>query len=383
MKSNDIKTTRILIIGAIYNPAFSGAGYMLQLLLKSRFAVIFILMHINTRFVNSLSDLEKCHVKKLFLFFKYTFCLLYNLLFNKPDYVILNPAFNRNAFIKDSIYHLMCVNLGRCKVIWWSHAWGLRRFYDESGKLMRMYIKYVVKSVHRVVTSGNRQNNDFDFLVTNTSLKVIHHGIPSHAYPVKTQKNRKTIQVLYFANFDEYKGWRILFKAAEQICSQNKGVNFNFYGNPAGDCSLDEIHKCFENTKFRDRIIFHGPAYGSKKYDAFSSADIFCFPTFFPAETFGIVNLEAMNAGLAIIATDHANIPEIVINEHGGLIIPKNDVNALSKAIIKLAGDHNLRHQMELYNQRRFAEFYSLNDFERGWIDFIKELDEEKTSKVN
>jgi colanic acid/amylovoran biosynthesis glycosyltransferase len=50
-----------------------------------------------------------------------------------------------------------------------------------------------------------------------------------------------------------------------------------------------------------------------------------------------------MASGLPVIATRHAGIPVVITHNETGLLIPENDVEALSDAIIQLAEDVNLR----------------------------------------
>ncbi len=369
---------KILSIGSIFPIPFSGAGYAQQILIGSRFGECFDVTHINTIFVGSVRDLEQFNWKKPILFFKYLWVIFWSLVFNDPDYIILNPAFNTAAFLKDSIYHVVCACLMKRKVIWWAHAWGLRRLYERSGAMMRCYIRWIARSVYRVVTLGDQQYQDFDFAIPTHRLHTIYYGIPAETFAVNRNKNGSIVRVLYFSNLIETKGWRIMLEAAQQVCAQRTDVFFDFYGNPSGN-SKGDIAKIFATTGFPGRILYHGPAYGADKRKAFERADIFCFPTFFPVETFGIVNLEAMNAGLPIVTTFHANISEIVVNGQGGILVAKQDIMALTQAILQLAEDEETRCRMGMYNQKRFYELFTVDQFAERWIDFIYNLEKEKS----
>lgn len=56
-------------------------------------------------------------------------------------------------------------------------------------------------------------------------------------------------------------------------------------------------------------------------------------------EGLGMVALEAMAHGRAVIATSVGGLPELVVDGETGLIVPPHDAAALSRAIIELAGD--------------------------------------------
>src|SRR5699024_8736491 len=66
-------------------------------------------------------------------------------------------------------------------------------------------------------------------------------------------------------------------------------------------------------------------------------AEIVVVPSF--GEGFGMVALEAMERGRAVIASDVGGLPEIVAAGETGLIVPPGDVSALAAAIVELAGD--------------------------------------------
>jgi len=205
-------------------------------------------------------------------------------------------------------------------------------------------------------------------------LVVIHNSVPVETYSWGRFQGRSNVRVLYFANLEITKGWQVLLEAAMRICAMRDDVFFDFYGNPVPNSSIAAIHQAFQTSGYPDRICFHGPAYGLEKHQAFEKADIFCFPTFFPVETFGLVNLEAMNAGLPIISTDHASIPEVVIEGLGGFLVAKNDGEALSAAIIRLAEDNDLRLRMGRFNQQRFYEHFTVDRFVDRWIELILKL---------
>ncbi|MEE8561276.1 MAG: glycosyltransferase family 4 protein, partial [Gemmatimonadota bacterium] len=73
-------------------------------------------------------------------------------------------------------------------------------------------------------------------------------------------------------------------------------------------------------------------------------ADVFCLPSL--QEGFGIVFLEAMAAGLPIVALRTAAIPEVVPDGETGLLVNPDRPEALREALIRLLRDHGLRAAM-------------------------------------
>ena len=59
-------------------------------------------------------------------------------------------------------------------------------------------------------------------------------------------------------------------------------------------------------------------------------------------EPFGLVTVEAMAAGIPIVATNTGGTLEIIINEETGLLIPPKDASKLAQAIIRMLTDAEL-----------------------------------------
>jgi glycosyltransferase involved in cell wall biosynthesis len=77
-----------------------------------------------------------------------------------------------------------------------------------------------------------------------------------------------------------------------------------------------------------------------------SAIDIFVLPSH--AETFGVVLVEAMAMGKAIVATNSGGVPEIITDGTTGLLIPPRDGQALADALLRLLKDQQLRSSFSL-----------------------------------
>lgn len=100
-------------------------------------------------------------------------------------------------------------------------------------------------------------------------------------------------------------------------------------------------------------------------------ADLFCLPSV--QEGFGIVFLEAMAAGLPVVATTAAAIPEVLPHGEAGLLAPPGDVPALAAALTTLLADPALRQRYGAFGREYVARFDWMRVAERflevtrGW----------------
>lgn len=84
--------------------------------------------------------------------------------------------------------------------------------------------------------------------------------------------------------------------------------------------------------------------------------------------------LEAMAAGLAVIATPVGAIEDAVVNGETGLIVPPGDSNALARAIARLLDDPDLRHRMGEAGRQRFVERFTIAEAARRVINIYRDL---------
>ena len=75
------------------------------------------------------------------------------------------------------------------------------------------------------------------------------------------------------------------------------------------------------------------------------SHDVLVFPSEWD-EPFAAVPIEAMSAGMAVVATTAGGTPEAIVDGETGLLVPPRDPDALAAALRRLAGDEELRRRL-------------------------------------
>ena len=93
--------------------------------------------------------------------------------------------------------------------------------------------------------------------------------------------------------------------------------------------------------------------------------------------------LEAMSAGLPVIATAVGGTPEIVLDEDSGILIPPRDPGSLAESINRLCSDQELMDRLAQSGRQRIADHFTIEETVRQFdLDYRSLLTREKHSQI-
>jgi colanic acid/amylovoran biosynthesis glycosyltransferase len=124
------------------------------------------------------------------------------------------------------------------------------------------------------------------------------------------------------------KGQVILLDAAKSL--RSKGLDFDLVFLGGGE-DLDMIREKVETEGLSDRVTVAGPVSHAIVKDELAKADIFALPSF--AEGIPVALMEAMAAGIPVVSTRIAGIPELIEDKKEGFLVPASSVERLSEVI--------------------------------------------------
>jgi len=169
----------------------------------------------------------------------------------------------------------------------------------------------------------------------------IHHlgiDVDTITYTNRKVSSGSNIKLLIASSFVEKKGIDLAIKALSKFKSHNFTLDIVGDG-PLRDTILHEIEK----SGLADRITLHG----YKPYDFLINLMYTC-DVFIQAsrttkennkEGTPMVIVDAMATGMAVIATKHSDIPEVVIDTETGYLAEENNLESLEQCIAKLFDD--------------------------------------------
>jgi glycosyltransferase involved in cell wall biosynthesis len=118
---------------------------------------------------------------------------------------------------------------------------------------------------------------------------------------------------------------------------------------------LARLERLARRLDLGGRVEFLGHVPFARLAGEYRRADVFCLPS--RQEGFGIVFLEAMAAGLPIVAARAAAVPEVVPDGQGGILVPVGDEAALANALDRLFADPALRRRLSEGGRSRVERY--------------------------
>jgi glycosyltransferase involved in cell wall biosynthesis len=152
------------------------------------------------------------------------------------------------------------------------------------------------------------------------------------------------------------KGVFDILKAVPLVQKHCSDVKFYLAGQEDRLGEQSRIDRACAETKLNGAVQFLGLVSGQAKLDLFLRASVFVLPSY--GENLPYALLEAMGAGLPVVATPVGAIPELVEDGRNGFLIPPGDYQALAARIVRLLEDASLRAAMSRANVERIRASY-------------------------
>lgn len=130
-----------------------------------------------------------------------------------------------------------------------------------------------------------------------------------------------------------------------------------------GDGDLRSSYECLATSLgVAERVRFTGSVSAAELPELYHAADALMLPSETRGEAFGMVLLEAMASGRAVIASDLPGVRAVVDDGRDGLLVPPGDPEALAAAVQRLADNSpQQRLAMGMAGRRKVESRYSWN----------------------
>lgn len=369
---NQARRLKVLLLG-YRPPPYFGPSVTYQALMRSAFPQQLDVTFIDLTVVESLEELETLHWHKIWKSLRFLGQELWCLLTQRFDFVCAPVSVNRNAFLKDA-FLLWLARLFRVPTVLYAHGNNLPDFFVLSPPWLRRIMDRTFRRAAGVIVLGERLRFNFDSWLPPERVFVVPTGIEPSPAPPSAQRVPGGCTVLYLGNMVREKGFFVLLEAANIIARQRRDIRFVFGGAWRRADEERAAREFAADNGISDLVEFLGPVVGEAKTRSLANADLLAFPTFYYYETMGLVLLEAMQAGLSVVTTRRASIPEIIQDGINGLLVEEQNAADLAAKILRLADDPALRKRMGQANRERFQNYYTHEQYGQRMAEVFTKL---------
>ncbi len=206
-------------------------------------------------------------------------------------------------------------------------------------------------------------------------LFVHYHGVPSHLFSGhKTDYDPvdEGLTLMMLSSLKPVKGHLFMLQAMNALRQRGvKDVKLKIAGGGSG-AYVSIVEDYIATNGLEGQVRFLGPLeYGSQEMlDELAGTDVFVHPSVIDQDKSkeGVPGalVEAMFAGLPVIATYHGGIPHVVESGKTGLLVEEWDVEALATSIAKLKNDRAFRQQLGQAGQEYALQHLALEKREQS-----------------
>lgn len=351
-----------------YPPPVHGAAMVGKYIMDS--AIInnnFHCSYVNLGTSQNVDEIGKSGIKKWFRYFNLLANTLKKIVVFKPDVVYFTLTSNGMGFYKDALVVLLTKILGK-KTIYHFHNKGVK---DYQHKFLDNILYKLVFNNSKVILLSPNLYSDVAKYVSIENTYFCPNGIPD-INPVISHSSsslKKNTRILFLSNLILLKGIYVLLDACKILKEKSILFDCTIIGGEGNITATDLNVKIRENG-LKEMVNYKGKKYGKEKEQAFKDADIFVFPTC--NETFGLVNLEAMQFSLPVVSTFEGGIPDVVEDGKTGFLVEKGDALALANKIEVLLKNPELRAVMGKKGRLVYETNFTLPIFEKRMCEILK-----------
>lgn len=243
-----------------------------------------------------------------------------------------------------------------------------RRYYkDWPGRwlfynLTRALEKRAIGKLAFVIANSNyvRESIIRSYGIKENLVKTVYIGLKK----VEIASDKKEVErlkghpaILFVGQNFRRKGLPVLIHAVGDVQKRFPEISLHVVGRVSKE-KEDEMRDLSRSLGVGAHVHFLGWRDHEEARRLFSKADIFAMPSLL--EGFGLVFLEAMNAGIPVIGGDTGGTPELIRNGVNGFLVRPGDWQDLSKKIQLLAEDKGQREKL-IGNGYETVEIFSIN----------------------
>jgi phosphatidyl-myo-inositol alpha-mannosyltransferase len=224
---------------------------------------------------------------------------------------------------------------------------GRARLYDLAAPVLRCAMRRLAvrTAVSERAAAFERERIGGTYLVIPNGLDVARF---SRTPPANLGQGRK---LLFVGRLDKRKGFPTALRAFQVLAQLHEDLRLVVVGEGPEGSAITTLPE-----DLRERVTMLGAVNNADLPPIARTCDVYLGPAI-GGESFGVVLIEAMAAGLPVVASDIPGYDEVVTDDVDGLLVPPGDPDVLARAAARVLDDEELAGRLASAGRERAAAF--------------------------
>jgi glycosyltransferase involved in cell wall biosynthesis len=241
-------------------------------------------------------------------------------------------------------------------------SWAVKAKYNLFGRVIA-----ISEAIRNVLVGQGVEDEKIRCVPSALDPTPFESPIPREAFLADFGFEENARVVGMAAQFIRRKGHEVLLRAAPEVLRDHPETRFLLFGKGPGRIDvLDRVRDAGLEEEVRL------PGFRPDLPSLLPCLDVLAHPA--TMEGLGIILLQAGASGVPVVASAAGGIPEAVVHEETGLLVPPGDAGALASAISSLLADDAKRKALGQAGRKRVREVFSVSKMVEGNLDVYREL---------
>jgi glycosyltransferase involved in cell wall biosynthesis len=352
---------RVVAVGQT-PPPYGGQAVAIQSFVSGRYDGLEI-HHVRMAFSREMGDVGKAQARKVLHLLGLIGRILWCRARTRATVLYFPPAGPDLVPIVRDVVVLLATRWAFRATVFHFHAGGLSEVWPRLPRPLRPLLRAAYGRPDLALQPSDLAPPDGRFLGARRTV-VVPNGVPDVAGSSSARERGDGPAVLLYAGvLRESKGVLVLVEACRLLMLRGLDFRLRLMGAAESPQFAERLAGAVAHAGLDDRTVLLGPQVDEAKQAAFRATDVFCYPTFFESETFGLVVAEAMQFSLPVVATRWRGVPSVVADGESGLLVAPRDAAAFAGALEQLLRDPALARRLgrrgrEIYLERFTEDRY-------------------------
>lgn len=243
-------------------------------------------------------------------------------------------------------------------------------YFLGTGRLKTLYGRLVLRRCACIRVLGKSiAKNLALYGITNTLIND--NGIKSEVVQLHGSRlHSPCVRLLFVGTLSKQKGFDCLIRACSELRFRNLAFELHAMGEWISDTFRREMTAYINTNDLTDRIHFHGLLHGDEKWTLFSECHIFALPSLQEGQPLSI--LEALSAGLPVVATRVGGVPDTITDGINGFLVEPGDQIDLTNKLFDIANDEVTRNRISIANRDLFIKKFTQERYLRSQVSWLR-----------